>query len=440
MRSSKAKPSKARETPKAVQMNPSHCLTRRTFLRATGVALCLPILESFGVAPGPAAVPKRRLMAIGLGLGLHAPNFVPEKSGRDYELTPYLECLKEFRGDFTVISGVSHPEVDGGHAADKSYLTAAPHPGSTSFKNTESIDQLAAREIGLATRFGHLPLSDYGNSLSVSRSGVPVPGQSSPSRLFAKLFLEGRPEEKERQVERLKEGQSVLDMVREKARRMRRRVSHRDGEKLDEYFTAVRETEQRLVKAEAWEQRPKPVVDYPPPRDISGYQDIIGRARLMYDMAELAIRTDSTRLITYAVGGPTEAPDIPGVSQGYHNLSHHGMDPEKIKQLTAVESAHFKAFGDFLGRLKASEEDGSNLLERTMILYGSHLGNASSHANTNMPILLAGGGFKHGQHLAFDRENNHPLPNLFVSMLQRMGLETGRFASFTGTLRGLEWA
>jgi hypothetical protein len=380
------------------------------------------------------------MIAIGLGLGLHAPNLIPEQSGRDYQLTPYLELLKEFRDDFTVISGTSHPEVDGGHAADKSYLTAAPHPGSTSFRNTQSIDQLAAREIGLATRFSYVPLSDYGNSLSVSRSGVPVPGQNSPSRIFAKLFLEGRPEEKATQIERLKEGQSVLDMVMDKTRRMQARVSRRDQEKLDEYLTAVRETEQRLVKAEAWEERPKPAVDYQQPKDIGGYQDIIGRARLMYDMAQLAIQTDSTRLITYAIGGPTEAPSIPGVSEGYHNLSHHGQDPQKIKQLSAVESAHFQAFADFLGRLKASEEDGSNLLDRTMILYGSHLGNASNHNNTNMPILLAGGGFKHGQHLAFDQANNYPLPNLFVSMLQRMGMEIDRFASSTGTMRGLEMA
>jgi Protein of unknown function (DUF1552) len=421
-------------------MNTQRCFTRRTFLRASGVALRLPLLESIGARAAAAERPKRRLMAIGLGLGLHAPNLVPEKAGRDYPLTPYLELLKEFRNDFTLISGTSHPDVDGGHSAEKSFLTAAPHPGSTSFRNTESIDQLAARQIGLATRFGYLPLSDYGNSFSVSRSGVPVPGQSSPSSVYAKLFLEGRLEEKAREIERLKGGQSVLDMVLDKARRMRQRAGRRDNEKLDEYFTAVRETEQRLVKAEAWEHRPKPKVGYPPPRDIMGHADIIGRARLMYDMAELAIRTDSTRLITYAVGGPTEAPAIPGISEGYHSLSHHGMDPGKIKQLTVVESAHFKAFGDFLGRLKATEEAGSSLLDRTMILYGSHLGNASSHNNTNMPILLAGGGFKHGQHLAFDHENNYPLPNLFVSMLQRLGLETDKFASSTGTLRGLEWA
>jgi hypothetical protein len=411
--------------------------TRRTFLRTTGIAMCLPVLESRGEVAGP---PKRRLMAVGLGLGLHAPNLVPKETGRDYQLTPYLELLKEFRNDFTVISGVSHPEVDGGHAAEKSFLTAAPHPGSTSFRNSISIDQLAAREIGLATRFGYLPLSDYGNSLSVSRSGVPVPGQSRPSVIFAKLFLEGRPEEKARQVERLREGRSVLDMVQGKARRMQRRVSKRDKEKLDEYFTAVRETEQRLVKAEAWENRPKPTVDYQQPQDIAGHQDIIGRARLMYDMAQLAIQTDSTRLITYAIGGPTEAPKIPGISEGYHNLSHHGKDPQKIKQLTVVESEHLKAFGDFLGRLKATKEDDSNLMDRTQILFGSHLGNASSHNNTNMPILLAGGGFKHGQHLAFDQKNNYPLPNLFVSMLQRMGIETDRFASSTGTMRGLESA
>jgi len=418
-------------------MNTERSLTRRNFLRASGVALCLPVLESMGA--GAAAPPRRRLMAIGLGLGLHAPNLIPKQAGRDYELTPYLELLKAFRNDFTVISGASHPEVDGGHSADKSYLTAAPHPGSTSFRNSESIDQLAARQIGLATRFGYLPMSDYGNSLSVSRSGVPVPGQSSPSGIFAKLFLEGRPEEKAGQIERLKEGQSVLDMVQEKTRRMQQRVSKRDNEKLDEYLTAVRETEQRLVKAEAWEQRPKPAVDYQQPKDVT-QQNIIARARLMYDMAQLAIQTDSTRLITYAIGGPTEVPDIPGISEGYHNLSHHGMDEGKIKQLTVVESEHFKAFADFLGRLKATKEEDSNLLDRTMILYGSHLGNASSHNNTNMPILLAGGGFKHGQHLAFDAENNYPLPKLFVSMLQRLGLEIDAFASGTGTMTGLEFA
>src|SRR6185436_13430417 len=201
------------------------CMTRRTFLRASGVALCLPTLESIGL--GAAEPPKVRLMAIGLGLGLHAPNLIPKQAGRDYELTPYLELLKAFRNDFTVISGASHPEVDGGHSAEKSYLTAAPHPGSTSFRNSESIDQYAARKIGLATRFSYLPLSDYGNSLSVSRSGVPVPGQTNPASIFAKLFLEGRSEEKARQVERLQEGQSVLDMVGDQARRMRQRVGRR---------------------------------------------------------------------------------------------------------------------------------------------------------------------------------------------------------------------
>ena len=228
-------------------MKTDHRLSRRTFLRASGIALCLPGLESLGA--GAEAAPGVRLMAIGLGLGLHAPNLIPESAGREYRPAPYLELLQEFRNDFTVISGTSHPDVDGGHSAEKSYLTAAPHPGSTSFRNTESLDQVAARQAGLATRFSHLPLSDYGNSLSVSRSGVPVPGLSSPSSLFAKLFLEGRPAEKALQVERLKEGRSVLDMVRGQAVRMQRRASPRDNEKLDQFFTAVRETEQRLVKA-----------------------------------------------------------------------------------------------------------------------------------------------------------------------------------------------
>ena len=410
--------------------------SRRQFLRASGITLSLPWLESF--AGSEIESTRRRTVAINVGLGLHAPHLFPEESGRDYRLSPYLEHLADFRENFTVISGTAHPGVDGGHSAEKSFLTASPHPGSASFKNTVSMDQLLAEKLGAATRFPYLALSLSGRSLSWSRSGVELPSESRPSQVFTRLFLEGRPEEKERQVQRLRDGRSIMDTVRGQARVMSKRVSARDREKLDQYFTVVRDTEQRLQRAEEWEFRPKPKVDREVPRDVADRNDIIAKADLMYDMMHLALETDSTRVITFFKNGINAVPTIEGVSQDYHNLSHHGKDPEKIEELAVIESEQIRAFGRFLGKLDETADGDASLLDRTQILFGSSLGNASSHNNRNLPIVLAGGGYRHGQHLGFDQEDNHPLPQLFVTMLQRMGMETESFAGISGSLPGLE--
>jgi len=414
-------------------------LSRRTMLRASGVALGVPFLEAMlprALASGQA--PRRRFVAVNLGLGLHAPNFVPSAAGKDYPLSPYLEILKEFRNEFTVISGSSHPNVDGGHFSDKSFLTTAPHPAGVGFKNTISLDQVLAQKIGLETRYGFLALSTGGFGLSWSRSGVQIPSETRPSHAFARLFLDGKPEEKKAQLQRLNEGRSVLDATMDQLRQLRGRVGAGDAERLDGFADAVRETEQRLLKAKDWEDRPKPKVDAKPPGDVKDKGDVTGRARLLYDVMYLALRTDSTRLITFYESGANAVPPIPGVTQDYHNLSHHGMDTGKIKELGVIESDQMKAFSEFLGKLKGSAEGEGSLLDQTAVLFGSNLGNASSHDSRNMPILLAGGGFRHGQHLAFDREQNYPLGNLFVSLLQRFGIETDSFGSATRTMRGLE--
>lgn len=413
--------------------------TRRQFLRASGITLALPWLESFASA-APGVESRRRTVAINIGLGLHGPRLFPESSGHDYEMTPYLEAIGDFRRHFTVISGTSHPGVDGGHSAEKSFLTAAPHPGSASFKNTISLDQLMAEKLGAATRFGYLPLSLSGRSLSWSRSGVELPSETRPSQVFTRLFLEGKPDEKKRQIQRLKDGQSIMDAVTGNAKRMSKRVSARDREKLEQYFTVVRETEQRLQKAEAWEYKPRPEVDRKVPVDVADRNDIIAKADLMYGMMHLALETDSTRLITFFKNGINAVPTIKGVTQDYHNLSHHGKDPDKIDELAVIETEQMRSFGRFLDRLAGTEDGGVSLLDRTQILLGSNLGNASSHNNRNLPIILAGGGYRHGHHLAFDSEDNHPLPQLFVTMLQRMGLEFDSFAGVEGTLPGLELA
>jgi hypothetical protein len=167
------------------------------------------------------------------------------------------------------------------------------------------------------------------------------------------------------------------------------------------------------------------------------------KVKLMYDMARLAFETDSTRsvsLLLDSVNSPAiEFGDVK-TSDGYHNLSHHGKSKEKLAQLKTIDEWHMKLLAELFTELQNVKEDGEPLLDRTMILYGSNLGNANTHVTTNMPTIFAGGGFRHGQHLAFDRQHNYPLPNLFVSMLQRLGLETDRFASATGTMRGLELA
>jgi len=415
-------------------------IDRRAMLRATGVALALPYLDAMTPAFARSAAPKRRMVAINFRLGLHLPHLVPSAPGRDYALTPYLEELKAFRGDFTVISGTSHPGVDGGHLSEKSFLTTAPHPGSASFRNTISLDQLAAEKIGLETRYGFLSLSQAGRGLSWTRGGVEVPTDTQASRLYAKLFLEGKADEKARRMRALKDGRSVLDAVAAPAGSLQRELGPADRAKLDDYLTAVRETERRLAKAEQWEAKPKPAPDGPAPRDPQDRTDILEQQRLMYDLMHLALRTDSTRILTFFKNGMNAVPKIPGVSQDYHNLSHHGKDPAKIEELGVIERAQLARFAEFLGKLKGSAEEGGTLLDLTMVLIGSNLGNASSHDNRNLPILLAGGGFKHGSHLAVGGERDYPLSNLFVSMLQRLGIETSTFGSGTSTMRGLEFA
>ena len=372
-------------------------------------------------------------------LGLHPQAFFPEKAGKDYELTPYLEVLKDFRDDFTVISGLSHPEVGASHDSIYSFLTAAPHPEQRAgFKNSISLDQFAADHIGTKTRFPSLPLSCEGFSLSWTRSGALVPSDSWPSSVFARLFLEGRPDEVEAQARRLRDGRSILDAVGGQAKSLEHGLGAADREKLDEYFTSVRELEQRLAINEEWSKKPKPKVDVKQPQNNTNSADVVGKSRLMFDLIHLALQTDSTRLITLMLLGTSLVPPVSGVSLGHHDLSHHGQDPSKIDQLKKVELEKLKTFHEFLAKLRETKEEGESLLDRTTVFFSSNLGNAATHATKNVPVILAGGGFKHGQHLAFDPHNPPPLSNLYVSMLQRLGIDADKFGSSTGTLTGLE--
>jgi hypothetical protein len=412
-------------------------LNRRRFLRAAGVSLALPWLA--GLAPAAPAAPRCRMVCVCAPLGLHPPFFFPEKAGKDYALTPYLEVVKDFRDDFTVISGLSHPDVGPSHDSAYSFLTAAPHPEiRAGFRNTISLDQFAADHIGGETRFPSLVLACEGFGLSWTRSGAAVPSDSWPSSVFARLFLDGRPEEVQAQARRLRDGQSILDAVGEQAKQVGDGLGAADRDKLDEYFTSVRELERRLATAEKWSKVPKPKVDAKPPQNVTNPADLVAHSRVWFDLIHLALQTDSTRLVTLMLLGTSQVPPIPGVSLGHHDLSHHGKDPAKIEQLKKVELEQMRTLRDFLKKLKDTKEEGASLLDQTMVFFASNLGNASTHGTRNMPVLFAGGGFKHGGHLAFDPAKPPPLSNLYVTMLQRLGVAADKFGSGSGTLTGLD--
>ena len=419
-------------------------IRRRTFIRSTGISLALPWLNVFAddrKGGLNAEQTPRRMICICAPLGLHPDNFFPTQSGKDYALSPYLEILKEYRDEFTVISGLAHAGMGSSfaHQASASFLTGAPGAGRPGFRNTISLDQYAADHIGTQTRFPSLALSGEGSGgLSWTRTGALIAADNSPSKVFARLFLEGNAKDVQEQIRRLEDGRSILDDVSVQAKSLRSDLGSEDRDKLDEYLTSVRALEQRMVIDESWAKKPKPKLNVEAPKDIPNAADLIGRTRLIFDLSHLAIQTDSTRLITIMLAGSSFAPPIEGVSLGHHDLSHHGKDAGKLEQLKIVELETMKTVRDLLAKLKQSEENGSSLLDRTSVFLGSNLGDGSSHSTKNLPVLLAGGGFQHGQHLAFDVNNPPPLCNLYVNMLQRLGIEANTFGTSTGTLTGLE--
>ena len=423
-------------------------VSRRRFLAGTGVLLALPMLDAMTpafAAAAPSATKPRRMLGICNNLGLVPDYFFPTGKGKDYKASPYLELLQAHRKDFSVFSGVSHPDVDGGHPADNCFLTAAPHPSSGGFRNTISLDQFMAERIGHLTRFPAMTLgvncSRGSRSLSWTAGGVMIPTEEKASEVFRKMFMGGSATEVQAQERRLQLGQSILDAVGGQAGELRRSMGAQDRDRLDQYFTSVRELEQRMQMSKEWEKKPRPVARTSAPLDPSSPKEYMDKVRLMYDMARLCFETDSSRAVTLMLDSVnTPALDIDHVhttTDGYHSLSHHGKSAKKLSQLKDIDSMHMRLLAKLMEDLKTSKEDGAPLLDRTMILYGSNFGNANAHTTTNMPTLLMGGGFNHGQHHVFDTERNYPLPNLFVTMLQRMGIDADKFASSTGSMRGV---
>jgi hypothetical protein len=280
-----------------------------------------------------------------------------------------------------------------------------------------------------------LNTSGDNSSPSYTENGAMIPPETSSTRLFGQLFVDDAPAIKSRNASRMRHGRSIMDIVGKEAKALQRTLGAGDRNKLDQYFTSVNELEKRLAANEAWINRPKPKVDKPESLTQS-LSDTIRRQRAMFDVMALALENDSTRFITVHMGNGTF--DLDGVSQSHHTLSHHGRDDDKLQQLAILEKALVGEWGSFVRKLKGSEESSKSLLDQTMVLLTSNLGNASSHDNRNMPVLFAGGGFKHGKHLAFDQKKNYPLPNLYLSALHRIGLHEERFSTSTSTMTGLE--
>ena len=411
-------------------------LSRRSFLRASGVSIALPFLESVLPAAERAknAPSPPRMLLIGRPLGLHAENFFPEKAGGAYESTRYLKLLDPMRGRFTVFSGMSHNYATG-HFASVGLMTGVPAEmirSDKDIKNSISLDQEVAGHIGNQTRFASLVMG--GGNLSWNRRGVHVPSETHPDLMFRRLFIAGTAQEQERELRRLRDGQSILDEVRGQIDSLNTKASSGDRDRLDLFLTSLREAEQHLQQDEHWSSSPKPKVDMKPPVSLKP-TDLVAQSRQWLDIVHLALQTDSTRAVSLNLSINVNAhPEIDGVTLGHHDASHHGQDPAKLAQLALIEEAEIKVFNEFLEKMKATDEAGRPLLDRTAILYASNLGNASSHDNHNLPLILAGGSFKHQGHVAFDRQNNTLLSNLFVRMLHHMDIPAEKFGGSTGVI------
>lgn len=423
---------------KNVHFSLTRPLSRRTVLRGAGISLGLPVLDAMSPAFAAASdgPPAKRFVGVSLALGLHNPYLVPEGKGRDYKPSPYLRSIQDLREDFTIVSGSSHPGVEGGHTAEGSIFSACPNARGATSRNTISLDQLMAKHLGHETRFPSLVLNTgTETSPSYTENGAMIPAENDPVRLFTKLFVDDSTSEQDRQAELIRNGRSVMDAIHEDAKSLRRQLGRGDQEKLDSWFTSVRELEQRLQANEDWVRTPKPKVTSGPPKFDRNNTITIERA--MLEIVFLALQTDSTRFVTLHVPGNAKISTLEGIDEGYHSLSHHGRDEEKIEQLAIVEQAVVDEWGDFLRKLKEASTEKGSLLDETMVLLTSNLGNASSHDNRNMPVLFAGGGFQHGRHLAFDQKNNYPLPNLYLDSLHQLGLQMERFATSTSGMDGL---
>lgn len=422
-------------------------LHRRTLLRGSGGALLgLPYLEAMAATKNAAESPMR-MACVGVNFGFVPQLFFPKKTGSSYELTERLKPLSRLRHQFTVFSGLDHGvNAQGGHGGVHAFLSGVLSKNSAAMPEANiSIDQKAAQSLGAATRYPSLQLAsgnDPNNMLSWTASGVSLPPVSKVETIFNLLFQKSDPALRNRRQKELAAQRSILDLVKTDADTLTRKVGVGDRRKMERYFDSVRSVEKQLGQASSWLGRPKPPVSYelPPGANTLNFVD---RVPLYYDLMHLALETDSTRVITLGLADIGANYGGFEISRGYHQLTHHGKVPEYMTELSIIEQFHMKQLAKFLQQLEAVQEpNGKTLLDNTMVLFGSGMGNASSHSNKNLPLILAGGGFRHGEHKSYFKDESQkissPAGSLFVSMLQRFGVEVEEFGTSTGTLTGLD--
>jgi hypothetical protein len=429
-------------------------MNRRIFLRQAGVAIGLPFLPSLmsskiAFCGQQVASGSKKMVCIGNMLGFHPAAFWPSikqvggEGGfialENFEYGITTQLLNEIRERSTLIQGLDHG-TKGGHFGIHSFLSGVKqNEASAMIHGNVTIDQFAAEHVVGQTRFPSLTIGSLegihgGCQLSWTRTGTRVPPIPGPEQLFKKLFVNATGKEKDSATDRFTLQTSILDVVQEQAHDLERSLNQRDKNKLDEYFTSVRDVEKGIARRRRWIDVPKPEAMMKQPQNRNMVEDL----PLLYDLIVMALQTNATKIATLEIGGDFNPADL-GVRGGYHSLSHHGQLQERIDALITLETYQIEQFVRFVKKLAVTVDDAGPLIDTTTVLFGSGMGDANSHTNQNLPIVLAGGDFSHGKLLAFDTKHPHrpPLANLFVTMLQKFGVESDSFAKSTGTLRGL---
>ncbi|MDA1055085.1 MAG: DUF1552 domain-containing protein [Planctomycetota bacterium] len=412
---------------------------RRLFLKAAGVSIALPCLESLAGPTRKDVGEPMRMVCISSALGLYPGAFFPKSFGADYQLSPTLQPLSKMRDQFTVFSHMDHPGIFSKHGAMKSVLSGVSPAGALA-GTAVSVDQVAAEHVGYRTRFPSLHVC-VGGTLGASwtKSGIKVREHGNPRDLFKLLFVRDSAAAIKAREKELDEQGSILDLLRAQTKQFERRTSPSDKKKLDEYLTAIREAEIKLQGMQRWLNTSKPNVDY----DATGHphsdMDYEFLAPLMFDLLFLAIQSDSSRVFTAGFGMHNRTIELDGVTGGYHGLSHHGNVPKSLQQLQIIDKFYFEQMARFTSRLQdtplANRGDGT-LLDKTMVLFGTGLGDAARHSNRDLPTVIAGGGLKHRGHVEakLPRGQRTPLNNLYTTMLQKFGVEIDRFNNASGTV------
>jgi len=438
-------------------------ISRRTVLRGAGAAMALPILDAMLPSQAwaaPEMLAKTRMGFIFFPNGAIMPDWTPKGEGTNYELSKTLSPLKDFKDDFTVISGLAHDKAraNGDGAGDHARCSAAFLTGSQPKKTDGadiklgiSIDQVAANAIGNQTKLPSLELGTeagrqagrcdsgyscaYQSNISWRSATQPVAKEVNPKEVFERMFGSSVIDAKAR-AKRDYYRQSILDFVAQDAAQLQKQLGNKDRQKLDEYFTSVREIEQRIERSADETRRQLPEMEAPAgiPKDYAEH------VRLMYDLMAVSFQTDTTRISTFMLansGSNRNYKEI-GVSEGHHQISHHRDEEDKVAKLQKIDQYMIEQFAYFLNRLKNTPEGDSNLLDNSMIVYGSAISDANRHRHEDLPVLVAGRGsgtLNPGRHMVLKSET--PMSNLFLSMLDRMGVKEERFGDSTDRLQGL---